>query len=81
MAFLKETGIKRELEITGEQIELRQSQLEELSGANTPQAEIERERLSQEIGEFEIIIEQKTEALEEQQKAQEQEQGYDFFND
>ena len=83
MAFLKETGLELELELITEQIEIRAGQLDEMQGVNTPQGEVERERLAQEIGEYQIQFEEKTLALQEQVEIQEQEQdqGYGFFND
>lgn len=81
MAFLEKTGFELELDLITEQIETRNYQLNELAGVNTPQVEVERERLAQEIGEYQIQFEEKTRVFEEQQQAQEQEQDYDRFHD
>ena len=78
MSFLKETGVKLVIENYEEQLKIRRDQLQELEGVNSPEVELQRLKIAEEISHLEADLEEKRLDLEDHQKRAGIEKGQDI---
>lgn len=77
MNWFSQTGFERQLELYGEQMEVKQNQLDELDGVDTAESALRREQLAEELAGLEIS----REGIRSQMELQGANQAPDLFND
>lgn len=78
MGFLKETGLQVVINNYEEQLKIRREQLQEIDGVSTPEVELQRLKLEEEIAHLEADLEEKRLDLEDHEKRAGIERGHGF---